>query len=166
MALRIASLPRERWTMKAAEWNPELSSRCKTYRAIGRPRRRWEDDVNEFLKLEENETENSTESDSRYNKSWIKESSKRQWKMDSTRNDYTMTAEERYESNARANRNTQSRPARFVNGVKLSDDEVAKITQHKSQREDQSKRKNEALSNSSISSANSILRVAKLWTLE
>ena len=55
--------------VKAAEWNPELSSRYKTYRAIGRPRRRWEDDINEFLELEENETENSTESD---NKSWMK----------------------------------------------------------------------------------------------
>ena len=69
MALRIASVPNERWMVKAAEWNPELSSRYKTYRAIGRPRRRWEDDINEFLKLEENETQNFTESD---NKSWIK----------------------------------------------------------------------------------------------
>ena len=67
--MRIAPLPNERWMVKAAEWNPELSSRYKTYRAIGRPRRRWEDDINEFFKLEENETENSTESE---NKSWIK----------------------------------------------------------------------------------------------
>ena len=57
MALRIASLPNERWMVTAAERNPELSSRYKTYRSIGRPRRRWEDDINEFLKLEENETE-------------------------------------------------------------------------------------------------------------
>ena len=75
--------------MKAAEWNPELSSRYKTYRAIGRPRRRWEDDINDFLKLEENETENSTESE---NKSWIKAA------KDSGRwillEKYTMTAEE------------------------------------------------------------------------
>ena len=71
LALRIASLPDERWRVKAAEWNPELSSRYKTYRAIGRPRRR-EDDINEFLKLEDTETEISTESDSKYNKSWIK----------------------------------------------------------------------------------------------
>ena len=39
LALRIASLPSERWIVKAG-WNPELSSRHKTYRATGRPRRR------------------------------------------------------------------------------------------------------------------------------
>ena len=70
LALRIASLSSERWIVKAAEWNPELSSRYKTYRAIGR--RRWEDDINEFFKLEETETEISTESDNKHNKSWIK----------------------------------------------------------------------------------------------
>ena len=86
--------------VKAAEWNPELSSRYKTYRAIGRARRRWEDDINEFLKLEENETENSTESD---NKSWIK-AAKDRGRMILLVKDYTMTAEERSENNARHRR--------------------------------------------------------------
>ena len=71
--------------MKAAEWNPELSSK-----AIGRPRKRWEDDTNEFLKLVEEETGS----------------------IDRTRR----------------RRNNQSRPARHVNGVRLSDEEVANIT--------------------------------------
>ena len=71
LALRTASVPSERWIVKAAEWNPELSSRYKTNSAIGRPRRRWEDDINEILKFKENETENSTESENKYNKSWI-----------------------------------------------------------------------------------------------
>ena len=130
LALRIASLPSERWIVKASEWNPELSSRYKTNRAIGRPRRRWEDDINEFLKLEENETENSTESDNKYNKSWIKTAKDRgRWIL--LEKDYTMTAEERSENNARQRRNHQIRPARYVNGVRLSDHEVANITQHK-----------------------------------
>ena len=43
LALRIATSPSERWLKKAAEWNPELSSRYRTNRAIGRPRKRWED---------------------------------------------------------------------------------------------------------------------------
>ena len=43
--------------MKAAEWNPELSSKYRTNRAFGRPMKRWEDDINEFLKLVEDETE-------------------------------------------------------------------------------------------------------------
>ena len=51
-----------------AEWNPELSSKYRTNRAIRRPRKRWEDDMNEFLKLEEDETENFIESSSQINK--------------------------------------------------------------------------------------------------
>ena len=57
LAMRIATSPSERWLIKAAEWNPELSSKYRTNRAIGRPRKRWEDDINEFLKLVEDETE-------------------------------------------------------------------------------------------------------------
>ena len=64
LTLRIATTPNERWLVKAADWNPELSSKYRTKRAIGRPRRRWEDDINEFLKLGENATENSIESSS------------------------------------------------------------------------------------------------------
>ena len=118
LALRVASLPSERWIVKVAEWNPELSSRYKTYRAIGRPRRRWEDDITEFIKLEEKETENSTESD---NKSWIKAAKDcGRWTL--LAGDDTMTAEERSENVARHRTNHQS------NGVRLSDDEVANIT--------------------------------------
>ena len=129
LALRLASLPSERWIVKVAEWNPELSSRYKTYRAIGGPGRRWEDDINEFTKLEETKTEISTESDNKYKKSWIKATKdRRRWTL--SENDYTKTAEERSENNARHRRNPQSRPARYVNGVRLSDDEVANITWH------------------------------------
>ena len=71
LAMGIATSPSERRLMKAAEWNPELSSKCRTNRAIGRPRKRWEDDSNEFLKLVEDETENFTESSSQINKTRI-----------------------------------------------------------------------------------------------
>ena len=71
LALRTATPPSERWFIKATEWNPELSSTYRTNRAIGRPRKRWEDDINEFLKLVEDETENFTESSSQINKTWI-----------------------------------------------------------------------------------------------
>ena len=50
LALRIETSPSERWLQKAAEWNPELSSRYRTNRAIGRPKRRWDDDIKDFLK--------------------------------------------------------------------------------------------------------------------
>ena len=45
LALRIATSPSERWLKKAAEWNPEMSTKYKTSRAIGRPKKRWEDDI-------------------------------------------------------------------------------------------------------------------------
>ena len=43
----------------------------------------------------------------------------------------TMTAEKRSENNARQRRNRESRRARYVNGVRLSEDEVADITSNK-----------------------------------
>ena len=71
LELRIATSPSERWLKKAAEWNPKLSSRYRTYRAIGRPTKRWEDDINEFLKQEFEENENPIESRNQTNKTWI-----------------------------------------------------------------------------------------------
>ena len=127
LALRIATSPSERWLIKAAEWNPEFSSKYRTNRAIGRPRKRWEDDVNEFLKLVEHETENLTESSSQINKTWIN-TAKDRGRWTPLEEKYTMTSEERHENNARMIRNNQSEPARYVNGVRLSDEEVANIT--------------------------------------
>ena len=73
LALRIATSPSERWLRKAAEWNPDLSSRYKTNRAIGRPRKRWEDDINDFLKqvLEDKENEDPIERRNQTNNNWI-----------------------------------------------------------------------------------------------
>ena len=74
LALRIATSPSERWLKKkAAEWNPELSSRYRTNRTIGRPKKRWEDDINDFLKqnLEEKENEEPLERKSQNNNIWI-----------------------------------------------------------------------------------------------
>ena len=48
LALRIATSPSDRWLRKAADWNPDLSTRYWINRAIGRPRKRWEDDINEL----------------------------------------------------------------------------------------------------------------------
>ena len=73
LALRIANSPSERWLKKAAEWSPDLSSRYKTNRAIGRTRKRWEDDINDFLRQirEEKENENPIERSNQTNKNWI-----------------------------------------------------------------------------------------------
>ena len=71
LALRIATSPSDRWLRKAADWNPELSTRYWTNRAIGRPRKRWEDDINEFLKQEFEDTRDPIESNNQTNKTWI-----------------------------------------------------------------------------------------------
>ena len=68
--MRIASSLEERWVMKAAGWNPELSTKYKTYRAVGRPKQRREDEINDFLRPERTEDEiNNVE---RNNNEWIK----------------------------------------------------------------------------------------------
>ena len=129
--MRIASSPNKRWLIKAAEWNPEFSSKYRTNRAIGRPRKRWEDDINEFLKLVDEETENQTESSNQINKTWINTAKDRgRWAL--LEENYTMTSEERHENNTRMS--SHNRPARYVNGVRLSDEEVANITKHKVKR--------------------------------
>ena len=96
MALRIATSPSERWLKKAAEWNAELSSRCRTNRAIGRPRKRWEDNINGFLKQKFEENENPVES-SNQNQQNLDQHSQRPQKMGSSRrnlhNDCVRTTE-------------------------------------------------------------------------
>ena len=112
---------------KAAEWNPEFSSKYRTNRAIGRPRKRWEDDINGFLKFVGEGTENLTESSNQINKTWINTAKDRgRWAL--LEENYTMTSEERHQNNGRTRRNSHNRPARYVNGVRLSEEEVADIT--------------------------------------
>ena len=73
LALRIATSPSERWIKKAAEWNPELSSKYRTNRTIGRPKKRWEDDINDFLKQnhDERKTDEPHERKIQNNNRWI-----------------------------------------------------------------------------------------------
>ena len=74
----------ERWLKKAAEWNPDLSSRQRTNRAIGKPRKRWEDEINDFLKqvLEEKENEEPIERRIQTNNNWIKiAKDRRKWAL-------------------------------------------------------------------------------------
>ena len=52
MARRLVSLL-ERWTRRVFDCHPGLDNSIKTRRQVGRPKRRWEDDFNEFLKTDE-----------------------------------------------------------------------------------------------------------------
>ena len=51
-AMRLASLSEGRWEAKAVGWNAELGMKFKTYTALGRPRKRWNDEINDFLQTE------------------------------------------------------------------------------------------------------------------
>ena len=68
LLMRIASLPEERWVAKAA--NPELSMEYKTYKAVKRPRKRWEDEINDFLRSER--TDDAIHNVERNNNEWLK----------------------------------------------------------------------------------------------
>ena len=102
LALRIAE--------RLLTWNPELSTRCRTNRAIGTPRKRSEDYMNEFVKQEFEDTKDPIESNHQTNKTWISTAKDRgNWAL--LEEAYTMTVEERQEMRKKRE-NDQSRPAR------------------------------------------------------
>ena len=55
---------------KTKKWNPGLSSGCKASRAGRRPRKRWKDDINQFLKPEE--TKETKGNDLKKNDTWMR----------------------------------------------------------------------------------------------
>ena len=69
--MRIASLPEERWSRNTAEWNPGLDNCIKTNRPVDRPRKRWEDEINEFIKTEE--IDKSQGNDLKNNDTWLQQ---------------------------------------------------------------------------------------------
>ena len=82
---------------KVADWNPELSTRYRTNRAIGRPRKRWEDDINEFLKQEFEDTKDPVESNNQTNKTWINiAKDRRKWAL--LEEAYTVTVKKKCHS--------------------------------------------------------------------
>ena len=90
LALRIATSPSERWLNKAAEWNPDLSSRYRTNRAIGRPRKDGKMistiSSNKNLKKMKNPIERSNQT----NKTWINiAKDRRRWAL--LEENYTLT---------------------------------------------------------------------------
>ena len=89
--------------------------------------KRWEDDINEFLIQIEEETENLTESSNQIDKNWSNTAKDRgRWTL--LEENYTTNSKGRHENNTRKRRNSHNIPARYGNGVKLSDEELADIT--------------------------------------
>ena len=77
--MRRAPLPDERWSRRTAEWDPDLDNCIKTNRSMGRPRKRWEDEINEFIKAEE--TSESKGNDLINNETWLQQAKQqKEWK--------------------------------------------------------------------------------------
>ena len=113
--------------VKSCCMKPRTQLKLQDQQSDWEARKRWEDDINEFLKLVEDETENFIESSSQINKTWINTAEDRgRWTL--LEENYTMTSEERHEYNTRMRRNSHNIPAGYDNGVKLTDEEVANIT--------------------------------------
>ena len=126
LAQRIATSPSERWLKKAAEWNPDLSSRYKTNRAIGRPRKIREDDINDFLKqvLEEKENEEPIERRIQNNNNWINIA--KDWRK-GARLEGKFTNLEQSRSSASALRNASS-SSTVVKSIAMVDEQGSKST--------------------------------------
>ena len=60
-ALRNATQSKQRWTRKAAEWNPGLDKSTNAQRRARILAKRWEDDLNDFVKAEATETAQSND---------------------------------------------------------------------------------------------------------
>ena len=100
----------------------------QTNRPVGRQKKRWDDEINDFLKPEE--TEETKGNDKKNNDTWIQVAKHRQrWKA--VESEYAKTAAAVSVDSVHSRKNPPQdpvRPARFLNGVKLDDYEVANIT--------------------------------------
>ena len=61
---------RLRWSKKSSNMESRPQHWMQSSRAVRRPRKRWEDDVNQFFKLEE--TEETKGNDVKNNDTWIR----------------------------------------------------------------------------------------------
>ena len=119
---------RKRWLIKAAEWNPEHSVQNTGPTDLLADQEKDgkttpTNSSNKLWKIQKTLTESSNQ----INKTWINTAKDRgRWAL--LEENYTMTSEQRHENNARMTRNCQTIPARYVNGVRLSDEEVANST--------------------------------------
>ena len=68
--MRIALSQSERWSTKAAEWN-QTKLKIQDQQSKRKTKKKMEDDINEFLKIVDEETKNLTESSNLINKTWM-----------------------------------------------------------------------------------------------
>ena len=79
LALRIASIPSERWSVKAAEWNPELSKKQSNWETKEEDGKTTSTNSSNLKRMRPKTLLKAT------NNTIMGQSSKRPWKKDSTR---------------------------------------------------------------------------------
>ena len=130
--MRIASLPEERCKKQRNATLPSVLQ-PKTCRVVGRPKKRWEDEINDFPRLEQ--TDETKGNDTRNNDTWFK-MAKHQKRWKNMESEYTLAAAaasgDRQQARRRLEHHEETpqdafRPARYVNGVKLGDYETMSI---------------------------------------
>lgn len=112
--MRIATMRDERWAKKAAEWKHGLDGRTKAQRTVGRPRKRWEDELHGFLNLKNNDK-------------WIKVAqNQREWKQ--MESEFASAALQR-DGRRRRSRAGQQKGAtkRYLNGELLEEGQIMNI---------------------------------------
>ena len=81
MARRIVTLNKRRWNKRVFDWQPGLDPTLHPKRSVGRPKRRWEDDLNEFTGTEEGK--DKAQYELKNNNSWMNEiEDYKEWKKD------------------------------------------------------------------------------------
>ena len=81
MARRIVTLNKRRWNKRVFDWQPGLDPTLHPKRSVGRPKRRWEDDLNEFTGTEEEK--DKAQYELKNNNSWMNEiEDYKEWKKD------------------------------------------------------------------------------------
>ena len=60
-ASRIAQQPDERWSRLVAQWDPQITNPRHSHRPQSRPHKRWDDDINPFLKHYINNSDDDTD---------------------------------------------------------------------------------------------------------
>ena len=70
--------PRIKMKKKSSNMDPGLSIGAKATRGVGRPKKRWEDDINQFLKPEE--IEETRGNNLKSNDTWVRAAKDQKWK--------------------------------------------------------------------------------------
>ena len=77
-------MDKDKWTHKAALWEPSLNPQSKAGRKQARPRRRWTDDINEHITNMTNK-DNTNDNHNSNDNPWTMATDAEKWKKEEER---------------------------------------------------------------------------------